>query len=869
MQSTRRPLRWLAAVAAAGLAGASLAAAPVLSAGAAEGDPFISELHYDNAGADTGEAIEIQADPGTDLTGWQLVLYNGNGGAPYNTRTLSGVVPAAGVVVATYPTDGIQNGSPDGIALVRPDGTVAEFLSYEGGMTAVGGPANGMAAVDIGVSEASSTPVGQSLQMVQGAWTGPLANTLGAVNGGDPDPDPDPDPEPATIAQIQGTGADSPLAGTTVVTSGVVTATYPSGGFGGYYVQTAGSGGDAARTASDAVFVFSPSTVGQVEIGDHVRVTGEVKEYFGLTEIELAADGLETLTEPAEAVKPVPFTLPATEAGREVYEGMLVRPAEGYVVSDTFALGGWGSSAFGSIGLGFGGPLVQETEVAAPGSPEFDEAVAANAARAVTLDDGQSNRTATSSQVPYLTNADPARTGAGVTFQDDVIFDFRFQWNFQPTSPVTGPAPDVVTFGTGNTREANAAPEAVGGDLKISAFNVLNYFTTLGVDVPGCEAFTDRAGTPITVSGGCDARGAWDETNFERQEAKIVAAINGLGADVVSLQEIENSAVFGQDRDVALATLVDALNADAGADTWAFVPSPELLPTDEDVIRTAFIYRTAVVEPVGESVILIDDPAFHNAREPLAQEFRTLATGYEFNTIVNHFKSKGGDCGDLPEGCFDADRTAQAQALVAFAGERAAATGTDDAFLLGDFNSYSGENPMRALYDAGYTDLNNEYAGEHTYVFDGKVGSLDHVLASPSVSDAGLVTGADVWNINSVESVLFEYSRFNYFASELFQPGTVYRASDHDPILVGVQTPVTFDGLRSVVEDYAADGTVNRSQAAQLLAHLSTAERLAGRGLTAAAGTSLDRFVAVAERVSDADAREALVNAAEALRAQL
>ncbi|TDC53631.1 ExeM/NucH family extracellular endonuclease [Jiangella ureilytica] len=841
---------------------------PALSAGAAEGDPFISEIHYDNAGTDTGEAIEIQADPGTDLTGWQIVLYNGNGNAVYNTRTLSGTVPAAGVVVATYPTDGLQNGSPDGVALVRPDTTVAEFLSYEGGMTASGGPANGMAAVDIGVSQASSTPVGESLQKVQGAWTGPLTSTFGAVNGGG-DPDPDPEPEPATIPEIQGTGADSPLAGTTVVTSGVVTAAYPTGGFGGYYVQTPGSGGAASRTASDAVFVFSPSTADDVEIGDHVRVTGEVSEYFGLTEITVGADGLEQLTEPAEAVKPVTFTLPATSAGREVYEGMLVRPVEGFVVSDTYALGGFGSTAFGSIGLGFGGPLVQETEVAAPGSPEYAAAVAANAARAVTLDDGQSNRTATSSLVPYLTNDDPARTGAGVTFQSDMIFDYRFQWNLQPTEPVTGPAPDVVSFGTGNTREANAAPEEVGGDLKISAFNVLNYFTTLGVDVPGCEPYTDRDGNPITVADGCDARGAWDTENFERQEAKIVAAITGLGADVVSLQEIENSAAFGKNRDEALATLVDALNAEAGAGTWAYVPSPALLPSEEDVIRSAFIYKTAAVEPVGESVILIDHPAFHNAREPLAQEFRTLTTGWEFNAIVNHFKSKGGECGDLPEGCFDGDRTHQANALAEFADERAAATGTEDAFLLGDFNSYSGENPMQALYDAGYTDLNNEYAGEHTYVFDGKVGSLDHVLASPSIVEQGLVTGVDVWNINSVESVLFEYSRINYFASELFQPGTVYRASDHDPILVGLQTPVTYDGVRSVVEDYAEDGTVNRSQAAQLLAHLSTAERLADSGLTGPAGTSLDRFVAVAERVSDADARGALLNAAEALRAQL
>ena len=69
-------------------------------------------------------------------------------------------------------------------------------------------------------------------------------------------------------------------------------------------------------------------------------------------------------------------------------------------------------------------------------------------------------------------------------------------------------------------------------------------------------------------------RGAADDEDLARQQAKIVSAINGLGADVVSLEEIENSAKFGQDRDAAVCTLVDALNAQAGAGTWAFVPTP-------------------------------------------------------------------------------------------------------------------------------------------------------------------------------------------------------------------------------------------------------------------------------------------------------
>lgn len=756
-----------------------------------DGDIFISEIHYDNDGTDAGEAIEIQAPVGTDLSGWSLVLYNGSNGAPYSTSTLSGVVGEAGVAVAEYPVNGIQNGSPDGVALVDLGGDLVEFLSYEGELVAVGGPADGLTSTDIGVEQPGSTPVGQSLQKVDGVWIGPAEHSFGVLNSGgtDPDPDPDPDPESVTIAQIQGTGDASPLVGQTVTTTGVVTAVYPSGGFDGYYIQTAGSGGDtdASRTASDGIFVYSAATVGSVQIGEHVQVTGEVVEFNGLTELSVGSGGVTQLTEAFEPVVPVPdFAIPADDAGREIFEGMLVAPADRYAVSDTYALGGWGDTRFGSVGLGLDGPLVQETDAALPGTPEFDAIAADNAARAITLDDGSSERTPFDAQVPYLTGNPDIRTGAVLEFVAPVVLDYRFQWNFQPTAPVTGNGDHVVVVAGGNTQAANAAPEAVGGDITIATFNVLNYFTTLGVDLAGCEPYTDREGNPLTVRGGCDARGAWDEANLQRQEDKIVAAINGLDADVVSLEEIENSAKFGQDRDVALASLVDALNADAGAGTWAFAPSPAVLPdlAEQDVIRNAFIYKPASVSLAGESVVLVGSVPFNNAREPLAQAFTVTGTDYSFLAITNHFKSKGGDCGDLPEGCFDADRVAQADAVTAFAQQVADDAGIEDIFLLGDFNSYGAENPVVAIEGAGYSNLNTD---ETTYVFSGKVGSLDHVFANASAADR--VTGVDVWSINSAESVLAEYSRLNYFASEHVEPGSQYRASDHDPIIVGIDVP--------------------------------------------------------------------------------
>jgi hypothetical protein len=83
-----------------------------------------NEIHYDNVGVDSGEAIEIEGPAGTDVTGYRIVLYNGNGGTPYNTQTLSGVLPSTcdgrGVLFVTYPLDGIQNGAPDGMRCSMP-----------------------------------------------------------------------------------------------------------------------------------------------------------------------------------------------------------------------------------------------------------------------------------------------------------------------------------------------------------------------------------------------------------------------------------------------------------------------------------------------------------------------------------------------------------------------------------------------------------------------------------------------------------------------------------------------------------------------------------------------------------------------------
>ncbi|MBB4738718.1 5'-nucleotidase [Actinoplanes octamycinicus] len=737
--------------------------------------PFISEIHYDNAGADSGEAIEVQAPAGTDLSGWQIVLYNGTGGATYGTpATLSGAVPAAGVVVQTYPTDGLQNGAPDGVALVKPDGTVAEFLSYEGSFAATSGPAAGRTSTDIGVAETTSTPVGSSLQKVDGVWQAPATSSFGAVNGaGTTDPEPPATgcttPVTNTIAEVQGPGAASPLAGSKVTVEGVVTAVHTTGGFNGYYLQTEGTGGTHSGTASDAVFVYGvAANLPTVSIGDKARATGTVTEFNGLTEITLGAKADTQVCATGVTVPTaVPLSLPAGDDVRETLEGMLVAPTGKYTVSDTYSV-----NNYGQLVLAAGDAVAKvPTDVARPGSAEAKALKSANRAGRILLDDGRTTNLSTANVAPpYLTKDQPVRTGDTVASFGPVVLDYAYgDWLLEPTTPIdaTTPAANRTTFTATNPR--TAAPAAVGGDVKVASFNVLNYF----------------------VHFGGDARGATDAAAAAKQQAKIVSAISALGADVVALMEIENSVRFeANDPQLALKTLVGALNERDGAGTWDYVRTPAELPSpaEQDLITTAIIFKPAKVTPKGASRSLSDETVWSNAREPIAQTF--TAGSIDFTVVANHLKSKSAsttptgdnvDAGD-GQGPYNGDRKRQAASLVEFVKGVEKDSGTDKVILLGDFNAYTQEDPMQVLYDAGYTDVHTTKApGKSSYVFGGESGSLDHALTTPALTER--VTGVDIWNINSVESYAYQYNGFAPFYS-----ATPYRASDHDPVVIGLDT---------------------------------------------------------------------------------
>lgn len=152
---------------------------------------FINEIHYDDAGADINESIEIAGPAGTDLSTFTITLYNGSNGQVYTPApVLSGVIPDQGNGYGTlcFPAPNIQNGAPDGIAL--SNATSVHFISYEGVFTAIGGPADGLTSTDIGVAEAGEIE-GLSLQLTGNGtiysdftWTGPIAETPCAINTG-------------------------------------------------------------------------------------------------------------------------------------------------------------------------------------------------------------------------------------------------------------------------------------------------------------------------------------------------------------------------------------------------------------------------------------------------------------------------------------------------------------------------------------------------------------------------------------------------------------------------------------------------------------------------------------------------------------
>jgi uncharacterized protein len=816
----------------------------------------VNEIDYDQPSTDTAEFLEIKnvGTAAADLDTVFVDLVNGNGTVVYASIDLPAVSLAAGdyyVVCANAATvancdldsspetNFLQNGAPDAVAL-RQGETLLDTVSYAGSTGAPYTEGSGDGLVD------SSTAAGVGISRCDDGVDTNVNNvdlkqvpiTPGAASACPPPPPPPHsfgscfDDTETRIHAIQGSGASTPVPGEIRVVEGVVVGDYQqTGGFNGYYLQEEDADADTSSATSEGVFVFAGSLAGgalDVSPGQVVRVRGTVSEFSGLTQIG-------TLTNAAVcgtgSVTPTTVTLPvAAVADHEQREGMLVALAN-LTVTEVFNLG-----RFGEVSLSGVGRLYNPTAVADPGAPA-QAVMAANARSRIILDDGDNRQNVDPTRYPQggLSATNTLRVGDSLPELDGVL-DFRFSnYRIQPV--------DTVEFAFTNLR--TAAPAAVGGNLKVASFNVLNYFNGDGFG----------GGFPTS-------RGAESQVEFDRQEAKIVSALTAIDADVVGLMEIENDTGAHQ----AIAELVAALNAAAGAGTYAYIDTGRV-GTDE--IRVALIYKPAAVTPIGawDAITSADDPRFVDTlnRPSIAQTFRHNGSAQKLTILVNHLKSKGSACAGDPDtgdgsGNCNQTRTNAAEAIVDWLATDPTGSGDPDFLIIGDLNSYTFETPIKALEGGGYVNLIREFNGltAYSYVFNGESGYLDHALGTASAADQ--VTGVAEWHINPDEPSVLDYN-LNFKSANhqttLYDPGP-YRSSDHDPVIVGLQLDVTFDDLCALTREYVAlEGVENA-----MCERLEAAERAAAEGDEQQKEARLRAYVRLVEQAREN--RRAGLTAAEA-----
>jgi uncharacterized protein len=651
------------------------------------------------------------------------------------------------------------------------------------------------------------------------------------------------------IYTIQGSGASTPSPGP-VTTEGVVVGDFETtAGLQGFYLQDAT--GDGTAATSDGIFVFT-GTASLVTPGQVVRVTGFARERFNQTTINGSNSNTSPVTDVVDcgdgSVAPTDVTMPfATLEFPERYEGMFVRLPQSLVISEYFNY-----ERFGEMVLGL--PLPGETRpftptlLEEPGAPA-QARLLANQLRRITLDDGLGTQNPPSVRHPNgrafslmnrFRGGDTVANTVGVLGFDNGLY------RIQPTA--------AATYTPVNPRPA--APEPIGGDLRVAAMNTLNYFIT--ADYPTGNPLDNKCGPGQNVE--CRGHDFDQPTELTRQRDKLIAALAGLNADVIGLNELENTPGVDPLGDPSLG-LVPGLNAMLGAGTYARINTGVIGP---DAIRVGLIYKPAEVMPVGLFKILTGaaDPRFIEARSrpALAQTFEELATGARFTVVVNHLKSKGSACTPA-DGFFDdpdtldgqgncnLTRTRAAEALVDWLATDPTGSGDPDVLIMGDLNSYAMEDPIDAIKagrddTAGtaddYRNLVAHYLGPFAYsfVFDGMSGYLDHALSNATLTPQ--VTGVAEWHINADEPDILDYDTSFKPAEQdaLYEPNA-YRSSDHDPLVVGLDPETTFAGLCRATERAVSDPDVAES----LCDKLRAAEEADERGNAAAKAGAIRAYV--------------------------
>jgi predicted extracellular nuclease len=582
------------------------------------------------------------------------------------------------------------------------------------------------------------------------------------------------------IYDVQGSGVASPLVGQSITIEGIVTGDFQDNdadvnrNLGGFYLQGVS---DADLNTSDGIFVFDGSNPSiDVSAGDAVRVQGTVNEYFGETQVSAPSVSITG----SGAIQPVSVTLPAEStftnadgeliADLERYEGMLVHFSQTLTVSQSRQL-----VRFGQLLLSEGGRQYAFTNQHSPDVAGYQAHIEAITARRIVLDDGRRNNNET--PVPYLkagTIADYSlRLGDEITGLTGVLRYSRGSGSAGTESYRLMPTREPV-FESVNVRESAIA---VAGAMRISSFNLNNFFSTIDTGQNNCGP-----------KGDLNCRGADSAEELQRQLVKFVNAMEIIDADIFGLVELENNS------DESLQSMVNALNASIGSEKYAYVDTGTI---GDDAIKVGLLFKPSTVRPRGTFALLDSgvDSRFNSSRNRpvLVQTFEQILSGELLTVAVNHLKSKGSSCqssGDpnLKDGQSNCSktRTAAVTAMVDWLTSDPTASGDTDVLIIGDPNAHSNDHAISVFRDAGYEDLADARIGykSYSFEFDGQSGALDHALASPSLVEQ--ITSVVEWHINADEPRVLDYNLEYGRDPDLFDATTPYRSSDHDPLIIGL-----------------------------------------------------------------------------------
>ena len=565
------------------------------------------------------------------------------------------------------------------------------------------------------------------------------------------------------IHQIQGPGDTSPLEGKDVQIQGVITTIAHE--LRGFYIQEETRDFDRNVKTSEGIFVYS-QLLPQMEVGNIVKVRGEVQEHFGMTQLKAIGVsrpcGLEDVVSTA-------LKLPLdNDFDWEYVEGMHVVLNEPSVILNTYNYTRYNELTIGNA------LLMQPTEIFAPDSPEAMAMREINARSKVTIDDMANGAPSMSQLMIPMDAQNTLRIGSMIDTVRGVV-DFSFaRYRIRTTHPLhvyRAPRPDM--------------PE-VKGDIKIASFNVLNLFNGDG----------QQGGFPTS-------RGADTLTEYQRQLDKIVTTLININADIVGLNELEND---GYDETSSIAQLVDALNQRLGQKHYRFIkPESSQDPIGTDSISVGIIYRHDSVIPSDVLKVLTQDNSPYDTdgvlfntyknRPSFTQLFKEIHSNKEFVINVNHLKSKGSSCGegddDLLQANCNRTRTRATFGLQKWLNEQYPDTPT---FILGDLNSYAKEDPIRVLEQAGFVNTVVHHSKKsYTYSFRGELGSLDYIFANTKAYQ--YVTDATVWHSNAAEPITLDYNdqflRSDRKKPKQYYADDAYRASDHDVVLIGINLKET------------------------------------------------------------------------------